>query len=90
VARRLDQNAPSRTLQRPTWIQAIQSNENRPMIGPRSVFPILPAVRSHEASSCIRLFSAANRTIFMRWMISAALIEAFVSKVAFAAGMKAA
>jgi hypothetical protein len=38
------------------------------VIGPRSVFPLLPAARS----------------------IPAALIEAFVSTVAFAAGMKAA
>lgn len=26
-----------------------------------------PAERSNEASSCIRLFSAANRTIFTLW-----------------------
>jgi hypothetical protein len=53
----------SRTLHRPTWIQAIQSNEKRAMIGPRSAFALLPAARSNEASSCIRLFSAANQTI---------------------------
>jgi hypothetical protein len=34
------------------------------MIGPTSIFPMLPAERSNEASSCIRLFSAANHTIF--------------------------
>jgi hypothetical protein len=59
----------------------------------------ISAARSNEASSCIRLFSAANQTIFMLWMvcprsaressISAALIEVFVS-TAFAAAMNAA
>jgi hypothetical protein len=42
----------------------IQSNENRAMIGPRSVFPLLPAARSNAASSCIRLFSAAKSDNF--------------------------
>ena len=61
---------------------------------------MLPAARGNEAQSCIRLFSAANQTIFMLWMfyprstressISAALNEAFISRVTFAAGMKAA
>jgi hypothetical protein len=56
-------NSPSRILHRPTWIQAIESNENRAMIGPRSVLPLLPAARSNEASFCIRFIEAFFSTV---------------------------
>jgi hypothetical protein len=53
----------SQPLHRPTWIQAIQSNENRAMIGPRSVLPLLPAARSNEASFYIRFIEAFFSTV---------------------------
>jgi hypothetical protein len=59
---------PQETLHRTIWTRAIRSNENRAMIGPGSVFALLRVARSNEAASCICLFAAADRSIFVRLM----------------------